>query len=352
MHAPCTAAAISAFLIVGPAMDALASGAADGAGAAESGDINVYSHRHYAADDELYARFREFTGISVNLVQGNADELIARLQREGNASPADLLFTVDAGRLVRAKQLGLLQPVQSSRLEQSVPPHLRDTDGYWFGLTLRARVVVYHTARVSPADLSTYEALTDPVWHGRLLVRSSSNIYNQSLLASMIATLGADTARRWAAGIVANLARPPTGGDTDQLKALAAGEGDVALVNTYYVGQLQASDDPGDREIGDQLGVWFPNQADRGAHTNVSGAGITSGAKNLANALRLLEFLASADAQYIYASANYEYPVNPVAAIAPGMAAWGAFKADELPLQELGERNAEAVRIFDEVGWR
>jgi iron(III) transport system substrate-binding protein len=329
-----------------------AAGAGEEATGMQAGDVNVYSHRHYAADDQLYERFEELTGVTVNLVQGDADELIARLQREGAASPADVLFTVDAGRLVRAKDLGLLQAVNSPQLEADIPQQLRDAEGFWYGLTSRARVIAYHKGRVNPAQLSTYEALTDPIWEGRVLVRSSSNIYNQSLLASMIATQGPHAARRWAAGVVANMARPPSGGDTDQLKGLAAGDGDVALVNTYYVGRLQASAEASDREVGEVIGVYFPNQGDRGTHTNVSGAGVTAAAKNLENAVRLLEFLASAEAQRIYATANDEYPVNPAAEIAATVAAWGEFKADALPLQLLGERNAEAVRIFDEVGWR
>ncbi len=331
---------------------ALVAAGQPGDAASNAGEVSIYSHRHYQSDDLLYDRFRELTGIRVNVVQGNLDELIARLQREGSASPADLLFTVDAGRLVRAKELGLLQPVASAPLRGAVPGHLRDPDGYWYGLTRRARVIVYHRDRVDPSELSTYEALTEARWRGRVLIRSSSNIYNQSLLASIIASDGATAARNWAAGMVANMARTPSGGDTDQIKAVAAGEGDVAVVNTYYFGRLQASDEAADRQVVESIGVFFPNQQRRGTHVNVSGGGVTATAKNLQNAIALLEFLVSVEAQGVYAGANHEYPVNPEVDAESVLAGWGSFRADDLGLHQLGERNAAAVRIFDEVDWR
>ena len=338
-------------LWLGPVFALVAAGQRGDEGA-RTAEVNVYSHRHYQSDQILYDRFGELTGIRVNVVQGNADELIARLQREGAASPADLLFTVDAGRLVRAKRHGLLQQVISAGLRESVPDHLRDPDGYWYALTRRARVIVYHRDRVDPAELSTYRALVEDRWRGRLLIRSSSNIYNQSLLASMIASDGADAARAWAAGMVANMARSPSGGDTDQIKAVAASEGDLAVVNTYYVGRLQASEEAADRQVVERIGVFFPDQQGRGTHVNVSGGGVTTSAKNREHAIALLEYLVSPDAQAVYASANHEYPVNGEAAAHAVLAGWGAFRADELGLHELGERNADAVRIFDEVGWR
>ena len=237
------------------------------------GEVNVYSHRHYDVDLELYRSFEEQTGIKVNLVEGGSDELIERLMREGAESPADILMTVDAGRLHRAKQAGLLQPVSSPVLRERVPAELRDPEGYWYGLTRRARVIVYHPDRVDPSELSTYEALTDPEWRGRILIRSSSNIYNQSLLASMVANHGEDYARQWAAGIVSNMARTPKGNDRGQMSAVAAGEGDIAVVNTYYVGRMLSSSNPEERAVGEQMRVFFPNQDGRGAHVNVSGAG-------------------------------------------------------------------------------
>ena len=316
------------------------------------GEVNVYSHRHYDTDQELYDRFEEQTGIEVNVIQGKADELIARLSREGAASPADILMTVDAGRLVRAQSMGLLQPVTSALLEANVPAHLRDPEGNWFGLTQRARVIVYHPDRVSPDELSTYADLTHPKWAGRILIRSSSNIYNQSLLASIIANEGEAEAAAWAAGLVANMARTPQGNDRDQMKAVAAGEGDLAVVNTYYVGLLINSGDEYEREVGAQVRVFFPNQDDGGAHVNVSGAGVTKSAGNLDNAVKLLEFLTGAEAQELFSAANHEYPVNPAVSASPLLQSWGDFTADDLPLHRLGELNADAVRVFDHAGWR
>src|SRR5690554_5628905 len=284
-----------------------------GCGAGSGGDavVNVYSHRHYEADQQLFARFTEETGIRVNVVTASADELITRLENEGKNSPADVLITVDAGRLHRAKEKGLLQPVRSEVLETSVPSSYRDPEGYWFGLTRRARVFIYDPARVKPGELSTYEGLADPKWKGRILARSSGNVYNQSLLASLIASTGEEAAERWARGVAANLARPPAGGDTDQIKAVAAGVGDVAIANTYYFGRLLASSDAEERRLAERLAIFFPNQDGRGAHVNVSGAGVTASSKNVANAIRLLEFLASEEAQRIFSEANLEYPVNP-----------------------------------------
>lgn len=329
-----------------------AAGGAVFAAAASEGEVNVYSHRHYDVDLELYRSFEEQTGIKVNLVEGGSDELIERLLREGAESPADVLMTVDAGRLHRAKQAGLLQPASSPVLNDLVPEHLRDPDGHWFALTRRARVIVYHPDRVDPSELSTYEALTDPKWRGRILIRSSSNIYNQSLLASMVAHHGEAGAQEWAAGIVRNLARTPKGNDRGQMTAVAAREGDLAIVNTYYVGRMLNSSDPEERAVGKQMRVFFPNREGRGAHVNVSGAGITASAKNPAGALSLLEFLAGETAQRVWAHANYEYPVNRSVAPAPLLQSWGELKADSLGLHLLGEYNSTAVRIFDRTGWR
>ena len=322
------------------------------AAALADGEVNLYSHRHYDTDQTLYDRFEKQTGIKVNVIQGKADELIARLSREGAASPADILMTVDAGRLVRAQSMGLLKPATSALLQANVPAHLRDPGGHWFGLTQRARVFVYHPDRVAPDELSTYAGLTHPRWKGRILIRSSSNIYNQSLLASIIASEGEAGAAAWAAGVVANMARTPQGNDRDQMKAVAAGEGDLAVVNTYYVGRLIDSDDEYEREVGAQVRVFFPNQEDRGAHVNVSGAGITMSARNRDNAVRLLEFLTAAEAQVKFSAANYEYPVNPAVPPSPLLQSWGGFTADDLPLNRLGELNADAVRVFDRAGWR
>jgi iron(III) transport system substrate-binding protein len=317
-----------------------------------AGEVNVYSHRHYDVDERLFSRFTELTGIRVNVQTASADELITRLENEGADSPADILVTVDAGRLHRAQARGLLQSATSAVLEANVPENLREPDGHWFGLTQRARVIVYHNDRVSPDELSTYEDLADPRWRGRVLIRSSENIYNQSLLASMLAAHGDDVCTEWAAAVVANMAREPRGGDRDQIRAIAAGEGDVAVVNTYYFGRMQNGEDEADREIASQIGVFFPNQAGRGTHVNVSGAGIAAHAPNRANALRLIEFLTGAEAQSVYAEANFEYPVNPGVPAAEALAAWGDFKADGLSLARLGELNRDAVMILDRAGWR
>jgi iron(III) transport system substrate-binding protein len=328
-------------------------GCGAGAGAEESaGVVNVYSHRHYEADRELFRRFTEQTGIRVNVVTASADELITRLENEGAASPADVLITVDAGRLHRAKARGLLQPVRSATLEENVPDHLRDPAGEWYGLTQRARVLVYHKGRVRPETLSSYEALAGPEWRGRVLIRSSSNVYNQSLLASLLAHDGAEASARWAEGIVTNMARSPSGGDTDQIKAVAAGAGDVAVVNTYYLANLVASENAEERRVAEQLGVFFPNQDGRGTHVNVSGAGVTRSSKNVQNAVRLLEYLSGDEAQRVFTETIHEYPVKRGVEWPAILREWGEFRADTLELSVLGERNDEAVRIFDRSGWR
>jgi iron(III) transport system substrate-binding protein len=317
-----------------------------------SGVVNVYSHRHYDIDQQLFARFTEETGIRVNVVTGSADELITRLQTEGASSPADLLITVDAGRLHRARERGLLQPVQSAVLEQNVPARFRDPQGHWYGLTVRARVLVYARHRVQPDEIATYESLATPEWRGRVLVRSSENVYNQSLLASMIAQVGEPAALQWAEGIARNLARSPSGGDTDQVKAVAAGVGDVAISNTYYVAKLAASDDPQEQRVYQQIGVVFPNQGDRGTHINVSGAGVTAHAPNRDNAVRLIEFLVGDEAQRLYAEGNQEYPVRAGVPVSAVLQSWGEYRAEEIDLVRLGELNSQAVMLSDRARWR
>jgi len=332
---------------------AACSGDGGGEGTSESpGVVNVYSHRHYDTDQELFRRFTEETGIVVNVQTASADELITRLETEGADTEADILVTVDAGRLQRARARELLRPVSSPTLEANVPDNLRDPDGYWYGLTQRGRVIVYAKDRVSPEDLSTYEDLADPKWRGKILVRSPENIYNQSLLASILAVSGEDAAERWAEGVVANMARTPQGSDRDQVRDVAAGVGDLAIVNTYYLGLLFNGEDERDRALKDQVGVFFPNQDDRGAHMNVSGAGVTAHSPNPGNALRLLEFLTDTEAQTRYAEANFEYPVKPGIEWAETLKEWGQFRADTLNLSVLGELNTQAVMAFDRAGWR
>jgi iron(III) transport system substrate-binding protein len=286
------------------------------------------------------------------VVTASADELITRLENEGANSPADVLITVDAGRLERAKERGLLRPVDSEVLAAAVPAAFRDRDGTWYGLTRRARVIVYNRERVRPEELSTYEALAEPRWRGRLLMRSSENVYSQSLLASLVAARGEAAAERWVEGVVANLARTPSGSDTDQIRAVAAGAADVTVVNTYYVARLLASSAAEDRRLAERVGVFFPNQADRGTHINVSGAAITASSRNVANAVRLLEFLAGAEAQALFAEGNQEYPVNPEIPATELLRAFGDFRADTQDLAHLGALNTSAVRIADRGGWK
>jgi iron(III) transport system substrate-binding protein len=323
-----------------------------GSGGGDAEVVNVYSHRHYEADRELFRRFTAVTGIEVQVVTASADELITRLRNEGRASPADVLITVDAGRLHRAAREGLLQAVRTPVLESNVPARFRDPEGHWYGLTQRARVLVYHRDRVDPSSLGGYATLAAPEWRGRVLVRSSSNVYNQSLLAGLIAREGSGAAEAWAAGVVRNLARPPRGGDTDQLKLVAAGVGDVALVNTYYLARLAESGDAEDRRAAERLAVHFPDQSGAGAHVNVSGAGVTRSSRNVANAIRLLEYLTGEEAQRLFAEANQEYPVKAGVPWPARLQGWGEFRGDTVDLSLLGELNGEAVRIFDRVRWR
>ena len=317
----------------------------------EQNEITLYTHRHYDTDKLIFKNFENKTGIKVNVVKANADELIQKMESEGDQSPADLLITVDAGRLVRAKAKGLLQRVTSKFLDEEIPSHLKDIDKHWFGLTKRARVIVYAKDSVNPDSLSTYEALTDEKWKNKVLIRSSSNIYNQSLLASIIANNGKENAKKWAEGLVKNFARIPAGNDRDQVKAVKAGEGDLAIVNTYYIGKLLNSKDENEVKAGEFIKIFFPNQEGRGTHINISGIGLAKHAPNKENAIKFIEYLSSKEIQETFAKANYEYPVNPKAASSELLKSWGNFKEDTLALSKLGELNKAAVIIFDEVSW-
>ena len=321
-------------------------------GAAAAGGVNVYNARHYGTDDQLWEGFTAATGIEVNVVEGEHDALIQRLLAEGENSPADLFVTVDAGRLALAAQRDLLQPVRSDVLANNIPDHLRHPDGLWYGLAMRARVLIYAKGRVDPAQLSTYEALADPQWRGRVLVRSSSNIYNLSFLGSIIAANGLQAAETWCEGFVANFARPPQGGDTDQIAAVAAGVGDIAISNTYYLARLIASGKPEDKAIAEKVGVFFPNQGGRGTHVNISGAGVTRTAPNTENAVKLLEYLSGPEAQRYFADVSLEYPANPEVKPHPVLAEWGSFKQDTLNAAEYAKLSDEAARLADRCGWR
>lgn len=322
---------------------------ASGAGAAEM--VNVYSSRHYDTDRALYEGFTDATGIEVNLIEGDADELIERIKAEGPNSPADLLITVDAGRLQRAEEAEILQPVQSAVLDERVPENLRDPEGRWYGLSQRVRVLVVSKERVEPGAITTYEQLAEPEWAGRVCIRSSGSIYNQSLLASMIETEGAEAAEAWAAGLVENLARPPAGGDRDQIRAVAAGECDVAVANHYYLARLLTGE-PADQEAAAKVELVFPNQQGRGAHANISGAGVVVTAPHEANAIAFLEYLTSAEAQQMFALGNYEYPIVGDVELDPVLTAWGPFETDAVNASSFGDNNAEAVMIMDRVGWK
>lgn len=318
----------------------------------EENVVNVYTHRHYAADQALFKQFEETTRIKVNVINASADELIQKMTIEGAQSPADVLITVDAGRLTRAKDQNLLQPIESDILNRKIAPHLKDSENYWFGLTKRARIIVYAKDRVDSTDLSTYEDLANDKWKGKILIRSSENIYNQSLLASLIVHNGEKEAKKWTEAIVRNMARSPKGNDRDQVKAVVGGEGDIAIVNTYYIGNMLNSTNPEEVEAAEAVGIFFPNQDGRGAHINVSGAGVARHAPNKENAIKFIEFLISKKAQEVFANSNYEYPVNPSVEPAAILQQWGDFKADSLTLSKLGEFNKKAVLTFDEAGWK
>lgn len=314
--------------------------------------VNVYTHRFYDTDKKLIDIFEKNTGIKVNVKKDKADKLIALLQAEGEKSQADLLVTVDAGRLGYAKKLDLLQPFQSNYIINTIPKSLIDPDHKWVALTQRARVIAYDKEKVNPKDLSTYEDLTSEKWKGEINVRSSNNIYNQSLMASMIAHHGEDKATEWAKGIVNNMARPPKGNDRDQVKQIALGEGSLAIINTYYLGKLLSSNNALEVEAGKKVGLFFPNQNTTGTHINVSAIGVTKYAPNKANAQKFIEFLLSPEAQSLYAESNFEYPVNPAVQPSPLLQSWGAFKKDELDLGKLYEFNKSAVSVFETAEWK
>lgn len=312
--------------------------------------VNVYSARKEVLIRPLLDRFTEQTGIQVNMLSADAGALLSRLRSEGRNTPADVLLTVDAGNLHRARQAEVLQPIDSQVLERHVPASFRDPEGYWFGLSERARVIFRSKARTEAGAITRYEDLADPRWRGRVCIRSSDNIYNQSLVASLIAHRGVEATEEWAEGLVANMARPPQGGDRDQIKAVAAGQCDIAVANTYYYGRMLEDDDS--RAAAEQVAPVWPNQQGRGAHVNVSGAGVTKHAGNVDNARRLLEFLVSPEAQRWYAEANFEYPVREGVGVSPILREFGEFTADDLNLSQLGVHNDEAVRLMDRAGWR
>lgn len=315
--------------------------------------LNLYSSRHYQTDEALYGNFTKLTGIKINRIEASEDALIERIKNEGMASPADVLITVDAGRLWRAEQAGLFMPVESKVLETRLPPNMRVPNRQWFGFSARARVIVYNKDTVKPADVRNYEDLGAPKLKGKVCTRSGSHVYNLSLMSALIEHWGEQKAEQWARGVVANLARDPKGGDTDQIRAVAAGECQVALSNSYYYVRLMKSDKPDDRKAIAKVGLIWPNQKSFGTHMNISGAGVVKSAPHKETAIRFLEYLASDEAQSYFAEGNNEWPVVKNAALRnPALASLGKFKMDTLNVGALGRNQPLAQKIFDRVGFK
>ncbi|MEY8829122.1 Fe(3+) ABC transporter substrate-binding protein [Sedimentitalea sp. XS_ASV28] len=319
--------------------------------ASAEGELNLYSSRHYDTDERLYSDFEDATGITINRIEGKADELIARMQAEGANSPADVLLTVDTSRLQRAKDAGVLQSVDSEVLEARVPGYLQDDDNQWFGFSQRARIIFYDKADVSEPPL-TYADLADPKYKGLVCIRSSSNLYNQTLLASVIAHSGEEAAKAWAQGVVDNMAREPQGGDTDQLRGIVSGECDISVANTYYFARAIRKDVDGLSAERDMIGWVFPSQDAEGAHMNLSGGGVAANAPNRENAIKFLEYLTSDQAQQYFSAGNDEYPAVPGVGLSPSIAALGFFKPDDIDPSVVAENIPAAQRIFNEVNWK
>lgn len=322
--------------------------------AADSKVLNLYSSRHYQTDEALYTNFEKITGVKINRIEGPEDPLLERMKSEGTRSPADVLITVDMGRLMKAQEAGLFQPIKSAALESSIPAELRAADGSWFGFSIRARPIIYAKGKLNPTELPDYESLADPKWKGKICVRSGSHPYNISMLSSIIAAHGPAKAEDWARGVVANMARAPKGGDTDQIKAVAAGECDITIGNTYYFARLLRSDKPEDKALVAKVGVIFPNQTGanaRGTHINISGAGVARYAPNKDNAIKFLEYLATPEAQRYFADGNNEYPaVGKMSSVA--LDSLGTFRRDPLKMEMVGKNYAAAAQIFDRAGWK
>ena len=316
--------------------------------------VNIYSQRHYDVDQMQYDNFEKSTGIKVNVIKSNADELIQRMQNEGDNSPADLFITVDVGKLWQASNMGLLQKYQDESLTDGITESLLDKNGFWIPVTYRSRILVHSNERVQRSELSTYEDLANSKWKGRLLVRSSSNSYNQALLSSLVGNLGDEATKSWTQAVVSNFARDPKGNDRDQVKAIAAGQGDVAIVNSYYIGLLLSSENEEEINAGKSVSVFFPNQGEgqRGSHINVSGIALAKNSPNKSNALKLIRYLTTDAAQETYVNNTYEYSVKPNIMPNKIVSDWGSFKKDPLDLNMLGIKRNDAIRIFDAAGWK
>jgi iron(III) transport system substrate-binding protein len=322
-----------------------------GTARAEDKELNLYSARHYQTDEALYENFTRQTGIKVKRIEGKEDELLERIKNEGANSPADVFITVDAARLAQADALGLFSPVKSKVLDERIPANLRTAD--WFAFSTRARVIIYNKERVNPADVQNYEDLANPKLKGKLCSRSGSHPYNLSLGSALIAHLGEQKTEEWARGVVANFARPPKGGDTDQIKAVAAGECEVAVSNTYYLVRLMRSDKPEDKAVIDKVGIVWPNQRSYGTHINISGGGMLKTAPHKQAAVRFLEYLASDEAQAYFANGNNEWPVVASAVTKnPALESLGKFKADAMNVGDLAKNTAQAQKVFDRAGYR
>jgi iron(III) transport system substrate-binding protein len=319
---------------------------------AQQKELNLYSSRHYQTDEALYANFEKATGIKINRVEGPEDPLIERMKNEGNKSPADVLITVDMGRLLKAQEAGLFQPIKSAVLDEKIPRELRAPDGTWFGFSIRARPIYFAKGKIDPKQIANLEDLAAPKFKGKICVRSGTHPYMISMMSSIIAANGPAKAEEWARGVVANMARAPKGGDTDQIKGVASGECEIALGNTYYFVRLMKSDKPDEKAIVEKVGVVFPNQTNRGAHINISGAGVAKYAPNKEAAVKFLEYLASPEAQSYLANGNNEYPVVGKPSGNPQLTALGEFKRDSLSMDMVGKNYAAAAQIFDRVGWK
>lgn len=317
-----------------------------------SAEVNVYSARSEALIKPLLEQFTADSGVKVNLITGKADLLITRMQREGKFSKADVLITTDVGRLHRAESAALLQPMNMKDIESLVPAHLRDPDANWVALTKRARPIMYLTGKTDVTGLASIFDLADPKWKGRVCIRSSSNIYNQSMVAAMIEQYGEEKVQQWANTFVGHFARSPKGGDRDQIKAMVAGECDIAVANTYYLAGMAADSDEKNANIASQVSVLWPDQASGGAHVNISGVGIAKYSQNTNEAQALVEFMLTQKAQQWYAKDNQEYPVVAGVPWSPTLSAFGQFEAQSIPLEQVGKRNAQALKLMDRAGWK
>lgn len=310
--------------------------------------VNIYSARHYNTDDALYEGFTEQTGIEVNVIEGKDSELLERLKSEGANSPADVFLTVDAGRLWRAEQENLFQPVTSEALETNIPANLRHPDGLWYGLSQRARIFVYDPEKVNLEEMSTYEDLADPKWQGRICIRSSGNIYNLSLMSALIEKNGPDTMETWTQSFAQNLAREPEGGDIPQIQGVADGSCELAVVNHYYLARMLKSEDPQERAAAEKVRAFFPADT----HVNISGAGVLVNAPNKDNAVMFLDYMASPEAQEFFAQQNNEYPAMEGIALDPVLDNFGDFTPSTINVVSYGKHSAEAIEMMDRAGWK